>query len=192
VDERSDQDLIELTRSGESSAFDLLVRRYQDRLVHSLEHVLSSREDALDIAQQAFLLAWKKLASYRGESSFYSWLYRIAVNAAASHFRRPVVSAGSLDQLHDVGGIELPDRRVATGPGQSLEQEEEIQRVRQALQQVSEEFRQPLILREIEGFSYDQISEILGIPSGTVRSRIFRARQELMERLDRNRRAETD
>jgi RNA polymerase sigma-70 factor (ECF subfamily) len=192
VDERSDQDLIELTRSGESSAFDLLVRRYQDRLVHSLEHVLSSREDALDIAQQAFLLAWKKLASYRGESSFYSWLYRIAVNAAASHFRRPVVSAGSLDQLHDVRGIELPDRRVATGPGQSLEQEEEIQRVRQALQQVSEEFRQPLILREIEGFSYDQISEILGIPSGTVRSRIFRARQELMERLDRNRRAETD
>ncbi len=192
MDERSDQDLIELTRSGESSAFDLLVRRYQDRLVHSLEHVLSSREDALDIAQQAFLLAWKKLASYRGESSFYSWLYRIAVNAAASHFRRPVVSAGSLDQLHDVRGIELPDRRVATGPGQSLEQEEEIQRVRQALQQVSEEFRQPLILREIEGFSYDQISEILGIPSGTVRSRIFRARQELMERLDRNRRAETD
>lgn len=192
MDERSDQDLIELTRSGESSAFDLLVRRYQDRLVHSLEHVLSSREDALDIAQQAFLLAWKKLASYRGESSFYSWLYRIAVNAAASHFRRPVVSAGSLDQLHDVRGIELPDRRVATGPGQSLEQEEEIQRVRQALQQVSEEFRQPLILREIEGFSYDQISEILGIPSGTVRSRIFRARQELMERLDRDRRAETD
>lgn len=192
MDERSDQDLIELTRSGESSAFDLLVRRYQDRLVHSLEHVLSSREDALDIAQQAFLLAWKKLASYRGESSFYSWLYRIAVNAAASHFRRPVVSAGSLDQLHDVRGIELPDRRVATGPGQSLEQEEEIQRVRQALQQVSEEFRQPLILREIEGFSYDQISEILGIPSGTVRSRIFRARQELMERLDRDRRAEAD
>ncbi len=192
MDERSDQDLIELTRSGESSAFDLLVRRYQDRLVHSLEHVLSSREDALDIAQQAFLLAWKKLATYRGESSFYSWLYRIAVNAAASHFRRPVVSAGSLDQLHDVRGIELPDRRVATGPGQSLEQEEEIQRVRQALQQVSEEFRQPLILREIEGFSYEQISEILGIPSGTVRSRIFRARQELMERLDRDRRAETD
>ena len=192
MDERSDQDLIELTRSGESSAFDLLVRRYQDRLVHSLEHVLSSREDALDIAQQAFLLAWKKLATYRGESSFYSWLYRIAVNAAASHFRRPVVSAGSLDQLHDVRGIELPDRRVATGPGQSLEQEEEIQRVRQALQQVSEEFRQPLILREIEGFSYEQISEILGIPSGTVRSRIFRARQELMERLDRDRRAEAD
>ena len=192
MDERSDQDLIELTRSGESSAFDLLVRRYQDRLVHSLEHVLSSREDALDIAQQAFLLAWKKLASYRGESSFYSWLYRIAVNAAASHFRRPVVSAGSLDQLHDVRGIELPDRRVATGPGQSLEQEEEIQRVRQALQQVSEEFRQPLILREIEGFSYEQIAEILGIPSGTVRSRIFRARQELMERLDRDRRAEAD
>lgn len=192
MDERSDQDLIELTRSGESSAFDLLVRRYQDRLVHSLEHVLSSREDALDIAQQAFLLAWKKLASYRGESSFYSWLYRIAVNAAASHFRRPVVSAGSLDQLHDVRGIELPDRRVATGPGQSLEQEEEIQRVRQALQQVSEEFRQPLILREIEGFSYEQISEILGIPSGTVRSRIFRARQELMERLDRDRRAEAE
>ena len=114
------------------------------------------------------------------------------MNAAASHFRRPVVSAGSLDQLHDVRGIELPDRRVATGPGQSLEQEEEIQRVRQALQQVSEEFRQPLILREIEGFSYEQISEILGIPSGTVRSRIFRARQELMERLDRDRRAETD
>jgi len=192
VDERSDQELIELTRSGETAAFDLLVRRYQERLVHSLEHLLSSREDALDIAQQAFLLAWRKLSSYRGESSFYSWLYRIAVNAAASHFRRPTVSAGSLDQLHDVGGIELSDRRVPSGPGQSLEQDEEIQRVRQALQQVTEEFRQPLILREIEGFSYEQIAEILGIPSGTVRSRIFRARQELMERLDRDRRADAD
>lgn len=192
MDERSDQELIELTRSGETAAFDLLVRRYQERLVHSLEHLLSSREDALDIAQQAFLLAWRKLSSYRGESSFYSWLYRIAVNAAASHFRRPTVSAGSLDQLHDVGGIELSDRRVPSGPGQSLEQDEEIQRVRQALQQVTEEFRQPLILREIEGFSYEQIAEILGIPSGTVRSRIFRARQELMERLDRDRRADAD
>lgn len=192
MDERSDQELIELTRSGETAAFDLLVRRYQERLVHSLEHLLSSREDALDIAQQAFLLAWRKLSSYRGESSFYSWLYRIAVNAAASHFRRPTVSAGSLDQLRDVGGIELSDRRVPSGPGQSLEQDEEIQRVRQALQQVTEEFRQPLILREIEGFSYEQIAEILGIPSGTVRSRIFRARQELMERLDRDRRADAD
>ncbi len=192
MDERSDQELIELTRGGETAAFDLLVRRYQERLVHSLEHLLSSREDALDIAQQAFLLAWRKLSSYRGESSFYSWLYRIAVNAAASHFRRPTVSAGSLDQLHDVGGIELSDRRVPSGPGQSLEQDEEIQRVRQALQQVTEEFRQPLILREIEGFSYEQIAEILGIPSGTVRSRIFRARQELMERLDRDRRADAD
>jgi RNA polymerase sigma-70 factor (ECF subfamily) len=111
---------------------------------------------------------------------------------AEGHFRRSTVTAASLDQLHDVRGIELSDERGQAGPGQSLEQEEEILRIRQALQQVSEEFRQPLILREIEGFSYEQISEILGIPSGTVRSRIFRARQELMERLNRDRRAEGD
>ena len=192
MDQQTDQQLIETTLKGDSRAFDLLVQRYQDRLVHSLEHALSSREDALDIAQQAFLLAWQKLASYRGDSSFYSWLYRIAFNAAASHFRRPVVPAGSLDLLHDVAGIELADEKTVAGPAHEMEQAEEIFQVRRALQQLPEEFRHPLRLREIDGFSYEQIADILSIPTGTVRSRIFRARQELMERLSRDRRSDTD
>jgi RNA polymerase sigma-70 factor (ECF subfamily) len=192
VDQQTDQQLIETTLRGDSSAFDLLVQRYQSRLVHSLEHTLSSREDALDIAQQALMLAWQKLASYRGDSSFYSWLYRIAVNTAASYFRRNVVSAGSLDYLHDVSGIELADAKSQAAPAHAMEQAEEILQLRRALQQLSEEFRHPLILREIDGFSYEQIADILSIPTGTVRSRIFRARQELMERLSRDRRSDPD
>lgn len=181
----TDLQLIELTLQGNSRAFDDLVRRYQDRLVHSLEHALGSREDALDVAQQAFTLAWRKLSSFRGEASFYSWLYRIARNVAISRGRRQHIRSGSLDQMQEAGGFEPADPATGVAPAYALEQSEEVRLVQEALQQISGEFRQPLVLKEIDGLSYEEIGEILDIPLGTVRSRIFRARQELIQRLQR-------
>lgn len=184
--------LIDQTIKGNPRAFDELVVRYQDRLVHSLEHTLGSREDALDIAQQAFVLAWRKLSSFRREAQFYSWLYRIARNVAISRSRRHQVSSGSLDQMLDGTAFEPADDRNGAAPESAMEQAEQIRLVQQALKRVSEEFRQPLVLKEIDGFSYEEIAEILEIPLGTVRSRIFRARQEMIDILRRNMKLSAD
>ena len=181
----SDLQLIDATLSGDTRAFDELVRRYQDRLVHSLEHALGSRDDALDVAQQGFVLAWKKLSTFRREAGFYSWLYRIARNVAISRIRRPKISSGSLDHLHEAAGFELADEHSESAPDHALLQTEQIQMVQQALQEIAEEFRQPLVLKEIDGLTYEEIAQIIDIPLGTVRSRIFRARQELIAKLQR-------
>jgi len=185
VDEPSDLQLITWALEGDSRAFDGLVLRYQDRLVHSLEHGLCGREEALDAAQSAFLQAWTRLNTFRGESGFYAWLYRIARNAAITRRRRNP-PAGSLDQLQENSGFEPVDHQPHAAPDAPLQRSEEIQRVRRALQQLPDEFRQPLVLREIDGMTYEEIGSILEIPLGTVRSRIFRARQELFEKLDRD------
>lgn len=185
MDSPTDLQLIESTLQGDSRAFDMLVRRYQDRLVHSLEHALGSREDALDVAQQAFVLAWQKLSSFRQESGFYSWLYRISRNVAISRVRKQRHPSGSLDQMQEAAGFEPADSNDRSAPEYAMEQREKVRQVQEALKKIPDEFRQPLVLKEIDGFSYEQIAEILDIPLGTVRSRIFRARQELMERLQR-------
>lgn len=185
VDSPTDLQLIEKTLQGDSRAFDDLVRRHQDRLVHSLEHAFGSREDALDVAQQAFVLAWQKLRSFRREAGFYSWLYRIARNVAISRARRPQLSSSSLDHMHEAAGIELADQNQNSPPEHAMDQAEQVRLVQQALKKIADEFRQPLVLKEIDGFTYEQIAEILDIPLGTVRSRIFRGRQELIERLQR-------
>ena len=182
----SDLQLIDATLSGDTRAFDELLRRYQDRLVHSLELALGSRDDALDVAQQAFLLAWTKLSSFRREAGFYSWLYRIARNVANSGIRRPQISSGSLDHLHEAAGFEPADAHSGTAPEYAMLQAEQIQMIQTALQEIAEEFRQPLVLKEIDGFSYEEIARIIDIPLGTVRSRIFRARQELIAKLQRH------
>ena len=132
--EQSDQQLIAAALGGAVEAFDDLVRRYQDRLVHSLEHSVCSREDALDAAQRAFLQAWRQLSKFRGESSFYSWLYRIARNEVISEGRRhrPAVS---LEQLTESGVSELVDGSRSAVPGAGLELSEELASLRQAMAQ---------------------------------------------------------
>jgi len=185
VESPSDLQLIDATLQGDPRAFDDLVKRHQDRLVHSLEHALGSREDALDAAQQAFVLAWRKLSSFRKESGFYSWLYRIARNIAISGARRQQIRSGSLDQLHDASGFEPTDQRQQAAPEHALVQSEQVQLVKDALKKVADEFREALVLKEIDGLSYEEIAQILEIPLGTVRSRIFRGRQELIGQLQR-------
>jgi len=184
LDPDSDQQLIQQCLNGDPEAFDGLVRRYQDRLVHSLEHAFGSREDALDTAQQAFISAWKQLGTFQQNSAFYTWLYRIAVNAAISKRRKQKLPTTSLD-AHLSSGMTPEDQSDSAAPDSQLSAQERIQLVQEALSQVPEEFRHPLILKEIDGFTYEEISEALSIPIGTVRSRIFRARKEMTDRLQR-------
>lgn len=175
-----DAPLIERSLRGDSAAFGSLVRKYQDRLFNTVVHVAGSREEAEDVAQEAFVQAYVKLSSFHRESAFYTWLYRIAFNIAVSRRRRKK-SEVSLDASREDAGRE-PAGDVEA-PGEHLLREERAGLVHSALAALSEEHRSILVLREMEGFEYEQISEILDLPTGTVRSRLHRARLQLREQL---------
>lgn len=186
-----DQQLIRQSLGGCRESFGTLVKKYQDRLYNSLVHFLGCTTDAEDIAQEAFVLAFTRLKSFRGDSAFYTWLYRIAVNSAISHRRRrrPVVSTDRqlpIDVLTDSSDGHLPEHH--------LERQESVAQVHQAMQLLTDEHRSILVLREIEGYDYDAISEMCEIPIGTVRSRLHRARSQLkleLERIDQSSRQES-
>lgn len=184
MSQTDDQLLIERCLAGHTEAFGELVLRYQDRLYHSLLLMVNSSEDARDLAQEAFILAFRRLDSFRGESAFYTWLFRIAVNAAIS-FRRKTSRqrSSSIEAAREGLGIEPADRRRDTPPAKRLEVEEQQQLVRRALAELSEEFRTALVLTEIDGMSYEDAAQIVGCPIGTIRSRIHRARNDLKEKL---------
>ena len=180
-DPLDDTQLVEATLGGDNQSFGILVQRYQDRLFNTLLRFTGSRHDASDLVQDAFIQALVKLKSFRGDSQFYTWLYRIAMNLSLSQRRRkrPVSSVDAAKEL--VG--EEPIDEVA-GPETDLIRKERAQLVQDALLCLGEEHRQILVLREMESFSYDQIGEILDVPVGTVRSRLFRARMQLKEHLE--------
>lgn len=179
-----DQLLIQQCLSGNTEAFGDLVLRYQDRLFHSLTLMVGSQDDARDLAQEAFVHAFRKLDSFRGDAAFYTWLFRIAVNATISFRRRAArQKTTSVDSLKDAAGAEPPDQRSDSSPSSQIETEETQQLVRQALSELSDEFRMALVLTEIEGLSYEDAAETVGCPIGTIRSRIHRARNELREKL---------
>jgi RNA polymerase sigma-70 factor (ECF subfamily) len=175
-----DSPLIAATLAGDSSAFGRLVGLYQDRLYNSLLRVVGSAEDAGDIVQDAFVQAFTKLDTFRGSSAFYTWLYRIAFNLAMSRARRERKTV-SLDGLKALAGSEPVDGQPA--PEASLEQREDVELVHAALAELSTEYRTILVLREIDGCRYEEIAEILDLPVGTVRSRLFRARMALRDEL---------
>jgi RNA polymerase sigma-70 factor (ECF subfamily) len=175
-----DAPLIAATLAGDSAAFGQLVGLYQDRLYNSLLRVVGSADDAADIVQDAFVQAFVKLDSFRGSSAFYTWLYRIAFNLAMSRARRERKTA-SLDGMKMLAGHEPVDGQPA--PEARFEQREQVAIVHAALDELSTEYRTILILREIDGCQYDQIAEILDVPLGTVRSRLFRARLALRDQL---------
>jgi RNA polymerase sigma-70 factor (ECF subfamily) len=172
--------LVEAALAGDRDAFGKLVTRYQDRLYNTLLRVVGTHEDAADAAQDAFVQAYTKLDSFRGASRFYTWLYRIAMNVALSRRRRRRPTA-SIDHAKEAAGEEPAD--VAEGPEDMVLSQERIEHVQSALGGLGDEHRTILVLREIEGCAYEEIAEILDLPVGTVRSRIFRARVQLKERL---------
>ena len=172
--------LIDEALHGNSSAFGRLVTRYQDRLYNTLVHVTGSAEEGRDVCQDAFIQALVKLRSFQRSSAFYTWLYRIALNMAASRRRRkkPTVS---VDQHRELTGYE-PVARDGQ-PSEPLERQERVARVQEALSALDDDFRTVLVLREIDGHPYETIAEMLDLPLGTVRSRLHRARMELREQL---------
>lgn len=175
-----DKQLVEETLAGKTESFELLVRKHQDRLYNTLVHVTGNTHEAEEVAQDAMLQAFSKLDSFRGNSSFYTWLYRIAFNLSVSRNRkkRPRVS---LDQMHANAGVDPTDS--VERPDAVMEQSERAQQVHNALNQLSEEFRTILVLREMEDCDYETISEMLAIPIGTVRSRLHRGRTMLRDYL---------
>ena len=175
-----DAQLIGRTLAGEPAAFGELVVRYQDRLYNSLVRVLGSAEDARDAVQDAFVQAFVKLDTFRGSSAFYTWLYRIAFNTAMSHARRQRPTR-SLDDQRTELGREPVDGQPA--PDARLDMSERATQVHRALAELSAENREVIVLREMDGCKYEEIAEILEVPVGTVRSRLFRARLELRDRL---------
>jgi RNA polymerase sigma-70 factor, ECF subfamily len=171
---------IDQALNGQTEAFGHLVLKYQDRLFNTVYHVAGHAEDARDIVQEAFVQAFLKLDTFRRQSEFYTWLYRIAFNVAMSHRRRrrPTMS---MDHLRETSHIEPVDGE--DDPAEALDRRERCRRVRQAIARLAEDHRAVLVLREIDGCDYEAISEILDLPIGTVRSRLHRARLQLREDL---------
>lgn len=175
-----DVQLIDATLAGNTDAFGQLVRKYQDRLYNALAHAMGSTSDAADVVQETFVQAFVKLESFERRASFFTWLYRIAINRSIS-LRRRRRPDRSLDRLRDETTLEVTDD--ALPPDGPMQQRERAAQVQGALATLADEYRQVLILREIEGYDYDTIAQLLDVPVGTVRSRLFRAREQLRERL---------
>ncbi len=184
--ERSiDQALVERAQQGDKRAFDLLVRKYQHKIVKLISRYVSDPNEALDVAQEAFIKAYRALPNFRGDSAFYTWLYRIAINTAknwlVSKGRRPPeadVTAEDAEQLE--GGGSLRDYDT---PDQLLARDEVERAVYQAIDELPHDLRTAITLREMEGMSYEEIAKAMECPVGTVRSRIFRAREAIDKKL---------
>lgn len=183
--ETADGEAIERILSGDREAFRDLVERYQDRLFNVLVRILGSHHDAEDLLQEVFMKAYRALGNYQGESQLYTWLYRIAVNAALSHRRKgrtrgPVLS---LDQPLSSDGP-IPD---PADPGRTVTEEVEaaevVEEVRRGIEALEDDHRAILVLKDIEGLAYEEIAEVMQCPRGTVKSRIHRARMALRAQL---------
>lgn len=145
--------------------------------------MLGSREDADDVAQEAFVTAFQKLDTFRGESQFYSWLFRIAYNTAISMKRKAKLKTVSADKIKAISGEEPDDTNPDHRPEHGIEIEETQAAVHQALNELSDEYREAIVLKEMEDLSYEEIAQLADVPVGTIRSRLHRARAELREKL---------
>jgi RNA polymerase sigma-70 factor (ECF subfamily) len=180
-----DISLVHACRAGQTEAFGVLVRRYQDRLYPSILRLMGSPEDAQDVLQDAFVRAFQKLDQFQGESSFYTWMYRIAVNTALSEQRKHR-DRGNNPRLEPVTlrlAVEPADDSPETDPALALERLERELLVQSALNELGPDHRAVVVLKDFDGRRYEEISALLKIPIGTVRSRLHRARMELADRL---------
>ena len=180
-----DEQLVERVQRGDKAAFNLLVKKYQQKVVNLVARYVNNPGDVPDVAQEAFIKAYRALPTFRGESAFYTWLYRIAVNTAKNYLtsqgRRPPSSDVEADEAESYGGGEAL-QEVSTP--ENLARTDEIKRtVFSAIEALPEDLRTAITLRELEGLSYEEIAEIMDCPVGTVRSRIFRAREAIDKKL---------
>ncbi len=180
-----DLELVKRVQGGDKTAFDMLVLKYQHRIGAVIGRFVHDYAESQDIAQETFIRAYRALNNFRGDAQFYTWLYRIAVNTAKNHLvsmkRRPPTSDVDADDAeHFDGAYRMHDSDT---PEHELLREEIARTVSEVVAELPEELRQAITLREMEGLSYEEISETMDCPIGTVRSRIFRAREAIDSRL---------
>ena len=180
-EQQVDQVLVERVKQGDKRAFDLLVKKYQHRIVSLVSRYVSDSADALDVAQEAFIKAYRAIGNFRGDSAFYTWLYRIAINTAKNYLvaqgrRPPATDIDAQDAEQFAGDTRLKDRG---SPEHELLREEIEETVYATIATLPDDLRTAIILREMEGMSYEEIATTMECPIGTVRSRIFRAREAI-------------
>ncbi len=184
-DNSTDQQLVERVQRGDKAAFDLLVLKYQQRIVNLVSRFVRNPQDALDVSQDAFLKAYRAVPNFRGDSAFYTWLYRIAVNTAknflAVQSRRPIESDQDIADIEQINGDNALKEQAT--PEHMLLRDEIQETVVKAIEGLPEDLRVAITLREVEGLSYEDIATAMDCPIGTVRSRIFRAREAIDKHL---------
>jgi RNA polymerase sigma-70 factor (ECF subfamily) len=186
VDREVDQELVERAQKGDKRAFELLVMKYQRKLARLLSRMVRDPAEIEDITQESFIKAYRALPQFRGESAFYTWLYRIAVNTAKNYLvargrRAPTTTEFSSEEAEGFEEAELL-RDIAT-PDAELQTKQIAEAVNKAVEALPDELRTAITLREIEGLSYEEIAQMMDCPIGTVRSRIFRAREAIAEKI---------
>jgi RNA polymerase sigma-70 factor (ECF subfamily) len=180
-----DWQIVQRVQQGEQAAFNVLVRKYQHRIANLISRYVSCQGDVPDVMQDAFIKAYRALPGFRGDSAFYTWLYRIAVNSAKNYLTASGRKPPSADiDVDDADSYEGSDAlKVQESPEQLLLTEEIRLVVFNTIEQLPEDLRVAITLRELDGMSYEEIAEVMGCPIGTVRSRIFRAREAIDAKL---------
>lgn len=187
-DDGADKQLVERVQRGDKKAFDLLVLKYQHRIIKLVSRYIRDPSDAMDVAQDAFLKAYRALPNFRGDSAFYTWLYRIAINTAKNYLvmqSRHVLEAETTlpsNEESEQFGLESTLKEYST-PENLLLTDEIQATIVAAIDDLPDDLRTAILLREVEGLSYEEIANVMGCPVGTVRSRIFRAREAIDNRL---------
>ena len=180
-----DQELVSRVQRGEKVAYDQLVLKYQHKIIQLVNRYVRDSSEAQDVAQETFIKAYRALARFRGDSAFYTWLYRIAINTAKNHLVSR--SRRSSDYEVDVQEAEQIDNSLKLKnldtPEQLLSNDEIVKTIQAAIEELPEEMRIAIMLREFEGMSYEDIANVMDCPVGTVRSRIFRAREAIDKEL---------
>ncbi|MDF3917634.1 RNA polymerase sigma factor RpoE [Salinicola sp. LHM] len=182
----TDQQLVERAQKGDTRAFDLLVKKYQHKILGLISRYVQDHSEVQDVAQEAFIKAYRALGSFRAESAFYTWMYRIAINTAKNYLvsrgRRPpgsdldISDAEIVDQSGRLSDIESPEAAIARDQLEAA--------VFEAIEQLPDDLRTAITLREFDGLSYEDIATIMECPVGTVRSRIFRAREAVDKHIE--------
>ena len=184
----SDLDLVKQSQAGDTEAFDQLVGRYRTRVFGMIYNMVHNEQDAWDLAQDSFLKAWKSIGRFRGQSSFYTWIYRIVTNVTIDWIRKKQVKGSGTEfddviQLKDIDPASQTVPKAAALPHQQMEQGETRERIDQAIAQLSPEHRAVILMKEMEDMQYHEIAEALDCSIGTVMSRLFYARKKLQNLL---------
>ncbi len=180
-----DQALVERVQRGDKSAFDILVLKYQSKIIQLVNRYVHDPDEAMDVAQEAFVKAYRAIGRFRGDSAFYTWIYRIAINTAKNY----LVASGRRPPAGDIDAQDAEQYEGATGlreyatPERMLLKEEIEKTVASAIEELPDDLKTAITLRELEGLSYEEIAQAMECPIGTVRSRIFRARDTIDTKL---------